>query len=423
MTTSPKVRIGGRWSRLAESFELQTGPRRVLALSTLVNTAGNGLFVTAGALYFTRSVGLSAGQVGAGYTIAGFVALTAGIPAGRMADRWGPRRIWALSLVVEAVAMAAFLFARTFPTFVVVSCVSQFAAAASQTARMPAFRRIGGKTATRLRAVLRSLVNVGSSVGALVAGVVIAADTNLAYTLLIVADAVTFALNVFLVLALPKLEPLRARSTDRTGKALRDRGFLAVTALSGILAVQGVVLTFAIPLWIVEHTQAPRYLVAVIVVINTAMVALLQLRATRGVDSVGVAGKVMRTASFGLLVAFVLFGFASRFGPVLATLLLVVGAVVLTLAELRYAGAEFELSFGLAPEHLQGEYSGVFGMGQGMAMSAGPYLLAVFVLGGGVWGWTGLGVLVVVVGLALPAVVAWAERSRNDVAELKPSGG
>jgi MFS family permease len=421
--STPTARRASWLTRLGESLEMQTGPRRLLAVSTLVNTVGNGLYLTAAALYFTRVVGLSAAQVGAGLTLAGLVALSAGIPAGRMADRWGARRVWAASLVVEACAMAAFLFVGSLGVFVAVACVSQFAAAASQTARMPMFRRIGGATATRLRAVLRSLVNLGSSLGAAIASVVIVADTRMAYSLMLAANAVTFAVNVLLVLALPRFEPTRtAPAAAKPGTALRDRGFLAVTALCGILTVQGAVLTFAIPLWIVENTQAPRALVAVMILVNTVMVAVLQLPATRGINDVSAAARAMRTASFGLLAAFALFGWASWFGVGAATALLVAGVVVLTLAELRYSASEFELSFALAPEHLQGEYSGVFGIGQGLALAASPYLLALLVLGVGVWGWIALGTLMVVAGLAVPAVVSWADRTGVAAVDTRADG-
>ncbi|WP_246064319.1 MFS transporter [Nonomuraea longispora] len=416
--SSPTARSEEWWTRLLESVELQTGPRRILAVSTLVNTTGSGLFITAGALYFTRVVGLSVMEVGGGLTVAGFVALAAGIPVGRMADRWGPRRLWALFLVLEACAMAGFLFVSSFPSFVAMACVSQFAAAASQTARMPVFRRIGGANATRLRAVIRSLVNIGTSFGALAAGIVIAVDTRFAYTTLILANAITFACNVLLVLLLPRLEPLRSRSDKTTGMALRDPAFLAVTALNGVLALQGPVLTFAIPLWIVQHTEAPRSIVAILIVINTVMIALLQLSATKGINGVMSAGNAARSASFGLLVAFALFGWASAFAATIATSLLIIGVIVLTLAELRYAAAEFELSFGLVPAHLQGEYSGVFGLGQGLAASAGPYLLAVLVLGVGTNGWIALGVLMVAAGLLVPPAVAWAERTRSHEPEV-----
>ena len=43
---------------------------RRMALATLVNTTGNGIFFTLSALYFTRIVGLSVTQVGLGLSIA-----------------------------------------------------------------------------------------------------------------------------------------------------------------------------------------------------------------------------------------------------------------------------------------------------------------------------------------------------------------
>ena len=42
------------------------GPVRQLALVTLVNTTGNGIFYTLSALYFTRILGFSVVSVGAG---------------------------------------------------------------------------------------------------------------------------------------------------------------------------------------------------------------------------------------------------------------------------------------------------------------------------------------------------------------------
>jgi hypothetical protein len=47
--------------------------------------------MTGSAVFVTRSVGLSAAQVGLGLTIAGAVGLGAGVPAGRAADRRGAR--------------------------------------------------------------------------------------------------------------------------------------------------------------------------------------------------------------------------------------------------------------------------------------------------------------------------------------------
>lgn len=408
--TSPTQAGPRLWSRAIDSLNLPPGPRRTVAWSTLVNSVGTGMFVTASALYFTKVVGLSTSQVGAGLTTAGFVALTANLLAGRLADRWGARGFWAIALAIEAAAMACFLVVDSFWTFVLVACISQFAASASQTARLPVFRSVGGDSATHLRAVIRTIVNVASSFGALVAGIVIYADTTVAYSVLIVGNALTFAANVLIVCRLPRVPATLPQQRTRSSAAIRNIPFLFVTALNAVLIIQAPVFTFALPLWIATSTDAPEALFAVLVVLNTAVVTMFQIRAARGVDGVAVAGRAMRTAGCGLAGCFVAFGATTFVGSAAAVAVLVLSVAVMSLVEIRYAAAEFELSFGLAPQQLQGEYSGIFTLGLGLATSVGPYLLAAFVLTGGFVGWAGLAAAVLLASLLVPRAVSLAEQ-------------
>ena len=57
---------------------------------------GEGTFITGSAVFFTQIVGLSAGQVGIGITVAGLAAFVCSVPLGKLADRIGPKRMWAL---------------------------------------------------------------------------------------------------------------------------------------------------------------------------------------------------------------------------------------------------------------------------------------------------------------------------------------
>ncbi|MEV7782148.1 MFS transporter [Kitasatospora sp. NPDC088351] len=94
-----------------------SGPQRALIIASFVGRVGNGLFNTAAILYFTLVVHLPATQVGAGLTIAGLSGLAAGIPAGNLADRYGPRTIWLTTLALQAVTMAAFVFIDSWLAF------------------------------------------------------------------------------------------------------------------------------------------------------------------------------------------------------------------------------------------------------------------------------------------------------------------
>ena len=50
------------------------------------------------------------------------------------------------------------------------------------------------------------------------------------------------------------------------------RPYVSVTLVGSVLAVHYQLLEVAMPLWVVEHTTAPRSLVAVLMVINTGVV-------------------------------------------------------------------------------------------------------------------------------------------------------
>ena len=62
---------------------------------------GEGFFLTGSAVFFTQVVGLSSAQVGLGLTIAGVVTFFFAVPLGRVADRVGPKRMWALGALAE----------------------------------------------------------------------------------------------------------------------------------------------------------------------------------------------------------------------------------------------------------------------------------------------------------------------------------
>jgi MFS family permease len=385
--------------------------QRLLAAASFVNMLGSGVFMISAALFFTRSVGLSVAHVGIGMGAAALVGLLAGMPVGHLADRHGPRGIYLATLTLQGLVMAALVLVHSFATFVVVICVSELAGSASRAARGPIVRRLSGPNPTRFRAYLRSVANLAGSIGALLAAVVVQLDTDAAYTALVLGNALSFLATAALISRLPPMAPVAAPPAVGRWMALRDRPYLVVTALDGIMSIHGSVLLFALPLWIVTQTDAPRWFVGASALLNTAMVVTLQVRASRGVDSEAAAAAAWRRAGVVLLVGMALLATTSgRSGPV-AALAITAGVVMVTVGELWHAAGSFELRFRLAPEHAQGQYSGVFGFGSGLAQVVAPFLLGLLCLEWGPPGWITVGALFLLVGLAMPAVVRWAQRS------------
>jgi MFS family permease len=398
-------------------------PARLLALATLASQTGYGVYLTAGVLYFTRAVHLPAGQVGVGLTVAGAVALAVGIPFGHLADRRGARSVYAQVLGLGVVSMAGLCFARDFWTFLVFASLGAVAQSAAQAARSPLIQEYGGERPAEYRGYLRSVSNVGISVGALLAGWGVAVDTRLAYLLLIGGSAVTYAVSAMFVLFLPHLAPTPSRAGPRWG-ALRDRPYIVLTLLDGVMAIQYRVLTAAVPLWLVDRIMAPGWSVSVVMLVNTAIVVLFQVRVSRGITVPSAGGRAFRRAGFAFLLAAVVISLMVDVPVWLVLVLLPIAVIIHTVGELWQAAAGFELSFALAPREAVGQYQGLFGMGLGLGITLGPALLIALCIEWGVPGWWVVGGIFALTGLAVPPVVRWAERDRPHLnAEVSETAG
>ncbi|MFH8790944.1 MFS transporter [Streptomyces roseoverticillatus] len=391
---------------------LDSGPQRTVAASNFVYTVGSGLYLTAGVLYFTEAVHLPASQVGLGLGIAGVLSLAVGIAAGHLADRRGPRGVYVATLVVQALATAGFLLADSFWPFVIAACAATGAKGAGLAARSPIIRHHGGDRPQEFRAYLRAVTNIGISLGAVLAGWAVQVGTHSAYQLLVIGNAMAFAASAAILFLLPPVEPEPAVGGPRW-IALRDRPYLALTALDGIIAIQFKVLTVAIPLWLVAATTAPRWLISGTMVLNTVMIVTCQIRASRSIDSPTAGAIAYRRSGVAFLLSCALISLAAGRPSWAAATFLLAAVVVHTVGELWHSAAGFEISFALAPKHATGQYLGVFGLGAGLAEAVGPTLLISLCITWGRPGWYVVGALFALTGMAAPLAVRWAQRQEG----------
>ncbi|MGV9762376.1 MFS transporter [Micromonospora tulbaghiae] len=400
----------------------EPGPSRTLALSTLVNTVGRGTWLTASALFLTRSVGLSVTQVGVALTLTALVSLVASTPMGYLADRLGPRGLQMAALLASAGCTAALVTVRSFTGFLVVGVLMAVADAGTRGARgaliagaVPPGQRV------RTRAYLRAVTNVGISVGTVLAGFALAADTRGAYVTLIVLDAATYVLAAAVLLRLPPVPPMPAPAHGPRLIALRDRPFLAFTVLDGLMSMHFSLINIALPLWIAGHTTAPNWLISVCLLVNTVVVILFQVRASRGTEDLTGAGRAARRAGVLLAVACALFAAGGGVPVAAAVPLLLGGALVHVVGELWHAAAGWGISFGLAPAHAHGQYQGAYGMGMQLGSMVAPVVVTTLAIGWGVPGWLVLGVVFMLLGALVPPVVRWAARTRPATPEPVPA--
>lgn len=395
----------------------QKGPERILAFGTLINTFGNGLFFTVSVLYFTRSVGLSAYQVGIGLTIAGAVGLLASVPGGHLADRIGPRNVAIYTRIFECVLMVFYAFVDTFTTYLVLVIAISVFEAAGHSMRGALIARFGGQDGrVRLRALLRSVTNLGMTLGAMFGGIALAVDTKSAYQAVILLNAVTIAAAALSLLWLENLPPLPEAQDNKMTLALRDKPYVALTALNAVLSLHFMVLEIAIPLWISEHTTAPRWLVAVVFIINTVVVTLFQVRASKGSEDIRHAATVLRNASLVIALALMIYSTATLVAsPWMAAGILCAGALIHVYGELRQSAGSWGIGFGLPPEHAQGQYQGVWSLGFSFSNMIAPLLLTTVVIAHDIAGWAILAAIFVIAGSLSRPLTEWALRTRPAV--------
>lgn len=390
---------------------------RALTLATMAFALSTGLFYSVSALYFTLVIGLSATAVGLGLTIAGAAGVVASYVGGGLSDRLGPDRVQVVATGVQGFALLAYVFADSMTGFVLTACVAVGARSVQSTAKSTLqVRWFTGPERVDVRARLRVVTNVFIGLGTCLAAGALVVGTGEAYRAAMVLVGVGNILAVAPLLGLRRrvpglagrLRPTRGRragDTPRGRSPLRDRTYLLSTGLNAVLAMQFAIANVGIPLWIAQHTEAPVVMVSVLLVTNTVLVSLLQIRAARGTHEIRTAGRVVRRGSLLLGLACLLYAGSGMTGTLAAIGILVLAEVAGSFAEISTEAGGWGLAFELADPDSAGAYQGVSATGYSAAGMLGPLVVTGTAIAHGTAGWVLLAVGFVVAG-CLVAVIA-----------------
>ncbi len=388
-----------------------------LLLVGLVDAAGTGLYLAGSALFFTKIVGLSTMQVGLGLSVAGVLGIFGPIPFGRLADRWSPRAVLMLLHLCCAVGFASYVLVDGFISFLIVAGLLGIAEQSARPLSQALVEQVVGEEhRSAMSARFRVVYNVGYTGGALLAALAIQIGTRSSFLTIMIGDAISFVLSATL-LAFLRLKPAD-RSSRSSGDvsplrlaALRDRWYAATTGVNALMLLHMALLSVGVPLWITTHTSADDSLVAILLVVNTVMAILLQVRLARGTEKLTGGVTAMRRASVALALSCVCFAAAAYFhSTVVVTAVLLAGIVLLTFGEMFQSAGQWSLSFGLAPTRSRVEYLATFHLGSSVQVAVGPLLMTAGVISNGTAGWAMLAAVFLLAGLTVRPVVAAAAR-------------
>ena len=397
---------------------------RRLSVQSVLSAFGDGVFLTGSAVFFTQIVGLSAAQVGLGLSSAGVATFLLAVPLGKLADRFGAKRMWVVASLVEALLYVVWLAIHSMATFVAMMVVLELVVTTSRSARnayrfdvFPREERVSSS------AYFRAARNVGYTLGALLAGLALATNDDAVIRMVPVATAALLLANAALVSRMPRsahhvehevpLEEVAHAHGRRS--ALRNRGYLLMSVFDGVLATHQVLLNVVIPLWLVEETDAPRVLLAWLFGTNTVMAVLLQVRAARGVVSVADSLRAQRRgAAFFVLSCGIVLVTHDTVGWV--TIVLVwVGHVTVTGAELFNSAGDWGLQAELSDPARRGEYQGVTQLGYTLGTVWAPAVYTFLAMEWGTPGWFVIAGVVAAAAVGIHPAARAAERYLGQV--------
>jgi MFS family permease len=393
-----------------------------LAAQSLLFALGEGTFMTGSAVFFTQIVGLSAAQVGLGLTIAGAAAFMAAWPAGKLVDRFGPKRCWALSAAGQASLFTVWPFIHGFGGYVAMAATMEVIGSLGGAAYgaytidvLPPHERVTS------RAYMYSALNVGFTLGSLLGGIALAFDSNTLLHGLPWFTTLAFLVNALAILRLPNAAHDDQTPEERRVKLpgpgpLRNVGWMASTFFVGVLWTNQVLLNIVIPLWLVQETDAPRVLLAFLFGTNTVMCIFLPMAVSRSVKDISTALRAIRVSAMFFVGSCLITLYTHDTVGWVTIALVWLGHVTVTGAELYLSAASWSFEAELMDPRRRGEYQGAAELSGTLGRVWAPALFTFLAMSWGTVGW------LIIAGIIVAATVGLHPSVRRAQQFLRQHG-
>ncbi|MFE5923109.1 MFS transporter [Streptomyces sp. NPDC056468] len=413
------------WRRIQTAWGLPdlAGKGRFVT-ANLIDSLGNGLVMAFTVVFFVKTTSLSLVAVGAALTVGHLLALPVPPLIGPLLDKYGPRTVVAVGNWVSVAGFIGFLFSHASWQIVLWQFVVQLGATAFWMGNSPLIVLVApSDQRARWFGFVRALRNVGIGFGGAASAVALSIGTVAGLRAVMVINAVSFAVAGWLVItfrgadtteaadaghAEPKPAEPELVQGERAGQpwggyhtVLKDTRYLRLVATNLAFAFSSAVITVLLAAYVADNLEVGSWIVGALVVLNTAMVALLQTLASRWIE----ARRPVTVLVLALLLnaaAFVVFGMLLVLPGWAVIAGLLIAMVLYTVAEILGSPPTSELSVVMAPEHLRGRYLGVYQMSWSVGGALAPALLTALLEGGAALPWVFLTAISV---LAVPLVL------------------
>jgi MFS family permease len=349
----------------------------MLAVNDLMRTFGRGTIAALLPLHLHRFGGLSGSDVAFAAGLGGAIGVVAALPAGRVIDRIGSKPVAIVSKVVQGIAIAAMAsisgFAAVVTVFAVMIAFDTIAAASGGALVAHAVPR---EERVRARAYLRALGNIGVSAGVACGGIALASDSRSVHSAVLVTAGLLTAGSALAILGL-HAAPARSDTDERPPAtiALKDGTYVTFVVAFLVLTLNQAVLTLGLPLYLAVHTEVPEWAYSPLLIANTVLVIVLQVRLSKSSETPAGARRAVLMSGYLFAGSMVLLIGAMSSSLLVAAAALGAFVLVLTIAEIIQSAGGWGLSYHLAPEHSHGAYQGLFAAVTPVTNVVGPLMI------------------------------------------------
>src|SRR3954447_25796006 len=363
-----------RWLR---SLDPQL-PREVwlLQLGGVMNSFGNGLVLPFLVIYLhdVRAFGL--GISGLVVAVSAAAQLTAGLVAGPLVDRLGPRPVLGAGLVMQSVGVGLFPLVRSpWLAFALIAVEGAGSAGfwpsqSTLIARLtPPARRHAAYAQQRVT------MNLGIGLGGLAGGLIASVAQPASFTVLFLVDAATFLAYVVVLAFIhdPGLAAEEQSDAPSSYRAvLRDRLFLRLWSLNFLFVAAGYSLFNLLPPFARDYAQLSERQIGVVFFVNTGVIVIVQLPISRAIEG-HLRLRALALMPLLWIVAWLMVdagGYWLTGGG--AFVVILVALAIFGIGECFHGPAHQALVAEIAPDHLRGRYFAVHSLSWGLAGTVGP---------------------------------------------------
>lgn len=373
------------------------GPFRVLAVGRFFDSLGSGLTMSLLVVYLSQVRGipvLTATLVLSWMAVIGLLATPA---VGTLTDRFGPRHVILVAVVVEALGVGLTGFVTTSASaFAIASLVALGSAGIWGPMNTLTARLVEDEQRPTAFALGFMLLNLGLGLGGLIAASIVDISRPETFQVLYAVDACTYLALFVAVLALRgegRMAAIEGVGDSGTGSwrlVLADRRLLGLIAVSlGLVTLGYASMDAGLSLYIVTVAGETPRLIGIVFLGNTLTIVLAQLFVLSAIRNRSRV-RMMGVAAVLWGVAWLIIVPAPIAPRTIGGLLLVCFGVVFALGETVWSATVPALVNAIAPEHMRGRYNSAQTLTWSLGATIGPGLAGAMIGAGRGMTWAAL---------------------------------